>query len=260
MSQAVSVSHEGNVSTITFNAPPMNLMNIEILDALVEAHREADAHPDTRVMVTRSAIDRMFCNGLDPSYVLEHDSEGRLDIFRAIGRLAHGIYALTKPHITVVNGPAMAGGAVLALLSDYRYFAEEKGRISYSEVKVGIPVPSGIIDLLASIVHQPHLRDIVMLGKNMDARAAMQAGLADGIAPADKLEEAVAKQVNRLSRLSPDVLRTVKAHMRAPLLPTLANTLQGDAQSHEFTQFVEAPYLGEGLGALVEGRPPVFTK
>ncbi len=258
MSQAVTVTHEANVSTITFNAPPLNLMNIENLDALVDAHREADAHPDTRVMVTRSGIDNMFCNGLDPSYVLEHDSEGRLDIFRAIGRLVHGIFALNKPHITVVNGPAMAGGAVLALLSDYRYFAEEKGRICYAEVKVGIPVPSGIIDLLTTICYRPYLRDIVMLGKNMDAKAALQAGLADGVAPADSLEAIVAKQVDRLSRLSPSVLRTVKAHMRAPLLPALKNTLQGDSSSHEFAQYVEAPYLGEGLGALVERRSPVF--
>ncbi len=42
-------------------------------------------------------------------------------------------------------------------------------------------------------------------------------------------------------------------------MPALKNTLQGDASSHEFAQFVEAPYLGEGLGALVERRAPVFT-
>lgn len=260
MSQTITVSHQGAVSTITLNSPPMNLMTIEMLDALAEAHREADAHPDTRVMVTRSGIDGMFCNGLDPQYVLDHDSDGRLEIFRAIGRMAHGIYALTKPHITVINGPAMAGGAVLAILSDYRYFEEEKGRISFAEVKVGIPVPSGIIDLVTAVCHRPYVRDVLMLGKNMSAQQALEAGLADAVAPADKLDGVVAKQAERLSRLSLDVLRKVKAHMRAPLLPTLANTLQGDAKSHEFAQFVEAPYLGEGLTALVEGRPPAFEK
>lgn len=260
MSESVSVVHEGNTSTITFNAPPMNLMTIENLNALTEAHRQADEHPETRVMITRSGIDGMFCNGLDPQYVLNHDTDGRLDIFRAIGRMAHGIYSLTKPHIMVVNGPAMAGGAVLAILSDYRYFDQDNGRISFAEVKVGIPVPSGVIDLIGAVCHRPYLRDIVMLGKNLDAQQALEAGLADGAAPSADLDAVVAKQAERLSRLSPNVLRTIKAHLRAPLLPALANTLQGDAKSHEFAQFVEAPYLGEGLGALLEGRPPAFTR
>lgn len=260
MSPSVSVVHEGNVSTVTFNAPPLNLMTIENLDALIAAHEEADAHPGTRVMVTRSGLDGMFCNGLDPQYVLDHDTEGRLEIFRAVGRIAHRIYALTKPHISVINGPAMAGGAVLAILSDYRYFAEEKGRLCYAEVKVGIPVPSGIIAILSNVCSRPHLRDIAMLGKNMDARQALEAGLADGVAPADQLEGLVSKQVERLSRMSPSVMRTIKGEMRGSLLPTLETTLQGDADSHEFADYVEAPFLGEGLGALVEGRSPVFKQ
>jgi enoyl-CoA hydratase/carnithine racemase len=154
----------------------------------------------------------------------------------------------------------MAGGAVLAILSDYRYFDKDHGRISFAEVKVGIPVPSGISDLIGAVCHRPHLRDITMLGKNLDAQHALEAGLADGAATGDELETMVAKQVERLSRMSTNVLRNIKGHLRKPMLPGLEKTLQGDAKTHEFAQFVEAEYLGEGLTALLEGRAPAFTK
>ena len=52
-------------------------------------------------------------------------------------------------------------------------------------MKVGIPVPSGISDLIGAVCHRPHLRDITMLGKNLDAQHALEAGLADGAATGD---------------------------------------------------------------------------
>ena len=127
MSDYVSVTHEENVSAVVFNYAPMNLMNIESMAALLEAHREADAHPDTRVIVLRSGIDGLFSNGIDPMAVLPADTEGRTAVFAALERLIRGLISLGKPHIAVINGPALAGAAVLAVAVDFRYFEEKAG-------------------------------------------------------------------------------------------------------------------------------------
>ncbi len=259
MSDAISVTHDGLVSTVMYTNPPFNLLDIEIMDALVAAHHEADAHSVTRAIVTRSGIDGMFCNGLNPMTVLEADLEGRKEMFAAVGRLVHGLYALKKPHIAVLNGPAMAGGAVFAITADFRYMDQGRGALCFAEAKVGVPVPEGLASVIAGVCSPAMLREVVMLGKKLDPAQALAAGLVDGIAPSDGLEELVTTQVARLSRLSCDVVKACKASLRAPVLAKTTGMLT-ESEGEAFAQFLTADYLGEGLTAFLEGRPPVFNK
>jgi enoyl-CoA hydratase/carnithine racemase len=230
------------------------------MDELVAVHRQADDHPGTRVIVTRSGLEGMFCNGLNPMTVLEADAAGRRAIFEGVARLAAGLYTLKKPHIAVLNGPAMAGGAVLAILADFRYMDAERGAICFAEAKVGVPVPEGLVAVIANVCQPSALREVVMLGKKFDPRQALEVGLVDGIAPPGELDAMVNKQVARLSRLSLDVLIACKASLRAAVLPKATNALAMSGASKDFMEFTADEYLGEGLRAFLEGRQPVFAK
>ncbi|HRK35878.1 MAG TPA: enoyl-CoA hydratase/isomerase family protein [Candidatus Hydrogenedentes bacterium] len=260
MSESISLAHEGTSSVVTFNLPPFNLLDVEIMDELVAVHQQADAHPDTRVIVTRSGLDGMFCNGLNPLTVVEADTAGRVEIFKAVARLIAGLYSLEKPHIAVLNGPAMAGGAVLAILADFRYMDADRGAMCFAEAKVGVPVPEGLAAVIGGVCLPSAMRDVVMLGKNFDPQSALAVGLVDGLASAGELDAMVNKQVLRLSRLSLDVVKECKASLRAPILPRARNILAPVASGKSFTHFVGDEYLGEGLRAFLEGRPPVFVK
>ena len=253
----IHLTHEGPISRVILDKPDQNLLDIETMDQLVELHREADAHPNTRVIVTASALPDMFSNGLDPHYVLRTPVPERIAIFRAVGRMLHGLFSLGKPHISQVNGPAMAGGAILAIASDFRFFDTDSGRMSFSEPKVGLPVPSGVIAAISHFCDRKYLHEIVMLAANMDAATALKFGIANGMAQGDALTELVNKTAGRLSRLSPTVLRETKSNLRAEILPRLeALANRGD----EILPFVGEGFLSEGLGALVENRFANFTK
>lgn len=255
-SKCVTVSHEGAVSTVTFDAPPQNLLDIDMMDRLVQAHLEADAHPRTQVIVTRSAVPGVFCHGLDPLYVLALAPADRPPVFHAIGRVLHHLLALGKPHITVISGAALAGGAILAIPSDFRFFDADQGRLSFTEVKVGLPLPGALCDVIAHFCSPALLRDVV-LGKNLDAREAVAAGLGDGMATGAALETLITKQIERLTRVSPAVLRATKHALRRRLLEQTAQFMKGDAL---FESFVGDDFLGEGLRALVEQRRPRFAR
>lgn len=255
---SVTLSHEGPVSIITMDLPPMNLLNIEVIDTLIELHQEADNHPDTRVIITRSAVSGMFSNGLNPLYVLKRSETERVAVFQAVGRLINRLYRLGKPHIAALNGPAMAGGAVLALTADFRFMEQEHGRLCFSEPKVGLPIPEPIAAIIATFCNPAMVREVVLLGKNMDAETAHRSGLVDGVAAGEQgLQELVEKAVGRLARLSPAVLRATKTGMRRPLYEL---TGQFESDLGDFAQFTHADFLGEGLQALVEQRQPVFKR
>ncbi|GMU91451.1 MAG: enoyl-CoA hydratase [Candidatus Hydrogenedentota bacterium] len=260
MPETISLSHQGLASVVTFTEPPFNVLDIETMENLIAAHREADAHPDTRVVVLRSGLEGMFSNGLNPIKVLDADTQGRIEIFKAVERLVIALYSLQKPHIAVLNGPAMAGGAVLAILADFRYMDQDRGAICFAEAKVGVPVPEGLVAIIAGVCNPTAMREVVMLGKNMKPQDALAAGLVDGIAPAGELDAMVEKQVARLSRLSSDVVKACKFSLRAPILSRATGILGADGKATSFTRFVTDEYLGEGLRAFLEGRQPVFTK
>lgn len=261
MSDVITLSHEGPSSIVTLDLSPFNLLDAEIMDRLVAAHREADSHDGTRVIVTRSGLEGMFCNGLNPLTVLEADHAGRRAIFEGVARLAAGLYTLRKPHIAVINGPAMAGGAVLAILADFRYMDADRGAICFAEAKVGVPIPEGLVSVIGNVCLPSAMREVVMLGKNFDPASALAVGLVDGIASGAALEELVAKQVSRLARLSLDVLIACKASLRAAVLPKATDAFAtSNTNAKHFMEFIGDDYLGEGLRAFMEGRQPVFTK
>ena len=254
---SIDVVHDGMISRIVFNTPPMNLMTIEILDSLVAAHQEADARKDTRVIVTQSALPGMFSNGLDPQYVLAKSPQERTPIFRAVGRLLHHLVHLRKPHICAINGPAMAGGAILAITADFRLFDQEHGRLSFSEPKVGLPIPRAVIAVIRRFCAAPYLRDVIMLGKNMDAADALKFGLADGAANGADLAALTDKLAERLARISPTVMQEIKRGLIDGLAPLTEAMTEREPS---FDHFVGDDFLGEGLSALVEQRFAKFTR
>jgi enoyl-CoA hydratase/carnithine racemase len=258
MHETIAVTHEGMASTVTYTNPPFNLLDVEIMDDLVAAHREADAHPQTRVIVTRSGIEGMFCNGLNPLLVLESNENGRIAFFDAVGRMVHSLYSLRKPHIAVLNGPAMAGGAVLAITADFRYMDQERGALCFAESKVGVPVPEGLVAVIAAVCLPSMLREVVLLGKNLKPDLALATGLVDGLADAAGVEELVKTQVARLARLSPGVLAATKAALRATALAATESLARDSGR--EFAPFLGDAYLGEGLRAYLDGRQPLFAK
>lgn len=255
---SVELKHVDMVSIVTLTKPPLNLLDIETMNALIRAHQEADSHPTTRVILTRSGVEGMFCNGLNPKMVMGTPVEERREIFDAVGRLLHELLFLKKPHIAELNGPAMAGGAILAIAADFRYMHAQTGRFCFAESKVGLPVPKSVIGAIQLFARPADVREIALLGKNMDPKFALESGMVDGLADSQEaLVALVETQIARLARLSPAVLAATKRGIRDHLYQI---TLDFADHTGEFLAFCGPDFLGEGLQALLEGRQPVFKK
>ena len=255
MNNSVEVSHQDLVSFVTITKGPYNLLTNELITEIIAAHQKADEYEGTRIIVTRSGVPNMFSHGLDPQYVLDKNQKERSDVFKYIAKLFYGLYSLNKIHICLVEGPAMAGGAVLALTSDFRYFQKESGRISFSETKVGLPMPKALASAIRAVCSPSYFNDIVLLGRNMDAQDALVCGLADEVVEASQFDDFCAKQFSRMSRLSQKVLSHTKKHNRAD---TLTLALEFVENQNDLYEFLTDDYLGEGLRSLLEKRYPHY--
>ena len=103
-------------------------------DDLLRLLQEADGTPEVRCVVVTGAGDKAFSSGHDLTEVLG-DSEA------AVGPVANRAFIhpskIAKPVIAAVNGPAYAGGFILALSCDLRV-ASRNATFCVAGVRIGL--------------------------------------------------------------------------------------------------------------------------
>ncbi|MBT3981631.1 MAG: enoyl-CoA hydratase/isomerase family protein [Bacteriovoracaceae bacterium] len=253
----VELERSGSVSTVWLDFDDGNLINFERIQEIIEVHQKADADPLTKVIVTRSKRKNVFCMGFDPQYIVDKSIDDRASIFKGISLLIYNLLSLKRPHISVIEGPAMAGGAVLAILSDYRLFCSERAKFSFSEAKVGLALPSVLIDTIAAHISPAWLREVACLGKNIDAKQGQICGVANWVSSPEGIEEKLALECSKIARLSPYVLEVNKKRINKKLIKKAKKLIKS---KKVFEPFMGDDLLGEGLSALIERRAPEFKK
>src|SRR5207253_4955408 len=102
-----------------------------------------------------------------------------------LARLFERIYALPKPTVAVVAGPALAGGAGLVSVCDLAVAAPE-AKFGYPEVRRGL-VAAMVMPHLLRHVGERMARYLLLTGELVDAAAAERAGLINAVVPAEQL-------------------------------------------------------------------------
>ena len=99
------------------------------------------------------------------------------------------------PFIVDLNGPAMAGGAIVASLSDFALARKGHAKLSFSEVKVGIPIPHCLFKIAERRMGTQYFSDMMLLGKNYGCKDLLDMNFATVI-----YEESRDESLNNLIR------------------------------------------------------------
>lgn len=245
---------ENHIGYVSLARAPMNLMDIPFMQAFTEAHRELAENDDVWGVIVHSAVDGYFSNGLDPAMMLSRDTKGRAEVFEVLLGMVLEVYAYPKPHVSAIEGHAMAGGAVLAILSDWRFMSRDKSRISFSEVAVGLTIPKAIINLIESATGPGPLREIAMLGSAIKSTDAKRMGLVDEVFDNGTTVKEAERYLKRVFELPLASVRSVKQILRADNLAAL----KGREGLDTLSSFVGAESFVEGLSAVRDKRRPKY--
>ena len=103
-------------AVIGLNRQPVNALNIEFINEIIAALRQAGEDDKVRVVIIKSELDDIFCAGLEMSAVKGVDGQGmRGFLERLYFELNDVQYRLGKPSIAAVEGAARAGGMTVAV-------------------------------------------------------------------------------------------------------------------------------------------------
>ena len=124
--------------TVTLNRPKVNAQNTALLQELADTFEVAQKDEAVKGILFKGE-GKCFSAGLDLQEVLSFDKKGLSEFLALFERAYAAVYEIDKPVAAVVHGHAIAGGAILALMSDYIAFGTGPGKFGVTELAVGVP-------------------------------------------------------------------------------------------------------------------------
>jgi len=260
----VSYELAGHVATITLRRPDrLNAFRAQTLREFLAALERADTDDEVRAVVV-TGEGRAFSAGADISEGPQafrpaeagsgHENTAPRD---GGGILALRIFAMRKPMIAAVNGPAVGMGATLTLPMDVR-LASTAARFGFVFTRRGI-IPEGCSSwFLPRVVGIGTASEWMLTGRLVDAEEALHARLVRSVLePADLLPAARA-----LAQEISDHAAPVSAAMTRQLLwRMLATTDPMDAHRAEsvgLAQRARSADAREGVESFLAKRAPRF--
>jgi enoyl-CoA hydratase len=185
-----------HTSLITLDRPErMNAMSFELVGPLHDALREVAADNDTWVVVL-TGTGKGFCAGLD---LEDHGAPPGIDglpasriAIRAMHYFADLIPSMRRipqPIIAAINGPAVGGGLCLAAGADIR-IAAESALFRSGGINNGLTgTELGVSYLLPRLIGASRASELILSGRDVDAREAERMGLVSRVVPDEELVE-----------------------------------------------------------------------
>lgn len=160
---------------------------------------------------------------------------------------------LNCPSVAAVGGHALGAGLQLALVCDFRVFAEG-AKVGLVEDRYGLLPDMGATVRLPRIVGESRARELILLGDVIDADEALRIGLANRVVPDEELEAAAGELASRLAGQPPLAMRgarrAIDAAWYSPPAESFQIGLEGQRRCLASEDFKEAQR------AFVEQRSP----
>lgn len=256
-SEAVRCTVVEGVATVTIDRPERrNALSTAVQHALIELFQEASQNADVRVIVLRGAGDRAFCAGFDLKEFDELAAAGRplpVPMTGVSRNLCEAVRETYKPVIGCLNGPAIGGGAELALACDLRV-AAESAYLQLPEAQRGLGAHFASV-VLPRLLPPAIAAQMLFTGDRMEASEALRWGLYNVVVPAPDLDTATHELAQRIAANAPVTLSRIKHMMVKTDGQPLASALRLDPGPN--------PYLSEdrreGVRAFLEKRAPRWS-
>lgn len=237
------VEDRGNgVVLLRMDDGKVNAIGPEFLLRFGKAWREATV-TGKAVVITGNA--KAFSAGLDLKVLPTLSREDLFAFSRGFMALFRDVLAYDRPVVAAVDGPALAGGAILALCGDLRLVAPG-ARLGVTEMPVGIPFPPPVLALVRDRLPPQEAWPALLQGVIRQGDACIQAGWAHRhVERARLVDEAVAAAAE-LGAFNPVAYRLAKAQLSDTLVAAFSRFEKEGAEA-----WVDLLADPQTLGAIV---------
>lgn len=255
MAQEVIVERDAGLATVTLNRPDkLNALSLQMRLDISAAFQGFQGDDSVRAVLFRSE-GRAFCAGADVGTMGKDDVWGDRARLQRAHRMIVAIYALEKPVVCAVRGPAVGIGLSLALACDV-IIASETAKLGQVFKKVGLAPDGGAAFFLNNALGRYRATDLAFTARMVAAQEALSLGLVAQVHPDDALDAAALAYARDLADGPTFAFAATKRMMRLAEAPALETFL--DAEAVIQGQVIKSQDHAEGAAAFLEKRPPAF--
>ena len=245
----ILVEVEDAIARITLRNPPVNVIDIAMMQELTRALAELELQTRVSVVIF-SGEGRAFSAGVDIAAHTPDKVEEMLSKFHALIR---AVLACKKITSASIHGLCLGGGAELAMVCDFVYTRDD-AEWGFPEIKLGC-FPPVACAALAGLIGQKRAAELILTGRSITGREAAEIGLATRAVPGRQLGSTVDASIAQLLHLSPAALAVAKKACYAWDAMHMDKGL-GRAEKIYFEDLMTTADAQEGVRAFLEKRSP----
>jgi 2-(1,2-epoxy-1,2-dihydrophenyl)acetyl-CoA isomerase len=260
--ETLEIEIDDQIGTLTLNRPDaLNAMSPELIGELtIAAAWLADRAPIRALVVTGAG--RAFCAGGDVNWFKRGVTDDGVDLPSEVRRGAEALHnaivdirRIPFPVIAAINGPAAGAGMSLALSADIR-IASEEAFLAIAYGRIGAAPDGGMTYFLPRVVGPAKALELALNDPNLDAKAALEAGLVSEVVPADQLLARAREKAEKLAAKAPYYVRMTKRLLHESIEHSLTDHLQ--LERHGIADSMATQDLKRGVTAFFAGEEPEF--
>jgi enoyl-CoA hydratase/carnithine racemase len=216
------------VAFITVDHPPINLLDLALINDLDRVGRELESDGEVHVAVFRSADHDFFIAHADVNLILSLPTEAppRSDSLGPFHQMVERFRTMPKATIGQIEGRARGGGSEFLLSLDMRFGAIGRAVLSQPEVSVGI-IPGGSgTQRLPRLIGRGRALEVILGCEDFDAELAERYGYINRALPPDEIGPFVERLAHRIASFPPEGIALAKAAVNAAERPTAEGLLE----------------------------------
>lgn len=254
--ETMQLEFRGAVAIVRFNRPQaMNAANVAMSHERLEIYEGLAADSAVKAVIV-TGNEKAYCAGGDLAAFVEFDQASALEFAERGMAYQKALMDMPKPTIAAVAGYAFGGGMENVLLCDLR-IAAENAKFALSEINVGIFPGGGGTQRLVQNISVCKAKEMIFLGKPVDAATALEIGLINKVVPLDDLPDAAMEWAEALCAKAPLSLSAAKRMVNEAWNRDVYTGMQMEIEA--WAEIYRTADQKEGMKAFLEKRKPVFT-
>jgi len=180
--RAITMQLEQGIAVLSIDLPgsPLNVLSAAVQGELRDALATIQRDPAIKAAVLLSGKRDSFIAGADIEGFLAFRSADEAEKASRAGHADFQRLADGKPLVCAIHGGCLGGGTELALAAHWRIASDSpKTAISLPEVQLGLIPGAGGTQRLPALIGLQAALDMILTGKTVRARKALQLGLVD---------------------------------------------------------------------------------
>ncbi len=219
----IRFAREGKIVTATVDAPPINIITLELYGELARMSQDVADDPEALVFVMKSANPDFFLAPFDVGAILEFpiDKPARREasINNDYHAMCNRMTTMDKVTIAQIEGRVGGGGSEFSMGFDMRFGVQGKTKINQMEVPLGI-LPGGTgTQKLPRLIGRNRAVEIILGGVDMNAEDAEKWGYLNRALPPGEIGPYVDALAKRIASFPKEAVKLTKEAINSATKP-----------------------------------------